>query len=517
MPKISKILNVTVTASLIFTGIAGLSSRAQAAVAFNIFEISYTQETNRDYPLIDARNVTAGGSFSTSQADHNNGVAANAGDEIEFQIYYHNGGITEDEATNVIIKASLPGGTRQTHEVSATIDSDQTSPVSSSDSARGGNITIHVNGDPQTLELISGSVRHFPNRSTVGQTVSGGDNIVSSGINIGTVKGCFDFSGIVTFRARVGQVAVLTRDLSINKKVLNVTKSETSFRDSTTANPQDRIKFEIRFDTTGTASQSNVIVRDLLPTRLLFVSGSLRIDGVSVSNESEFFGSGKNLGTLSQNINKIITFEADVAGAGSFSGTTTLTNTSNVRSDQVGTRQDNADVVVQLVAGAQFSLRKTAFNLTKGADAASVAADPGDIITYTLYVKNSGGTTLTNFTIEDNISDILELAEITNQGGAVSVNSVIRFSPVDVPAGIEISRTFQVRVRAANFFPASSDLVMVNIYGNEIRVPVRKPQVQGVVTPPRTGPAEWLAVLMAAVVTAGYWIYRRREDIRFTI
>ena len=115
--------------------------------------------------MIDARNVSDGGSFSSSQSDHDNGVTADAGEEIEFQIYYHNSGVTEDEATNVVVRAFLPGGTRDIHEVSATIDSDQTSAISSADAFRGGNIDIHINGDAQTLQFISGSVLWFPNRS----------------------------------------------------------------------------------------------------------------------------------------------------------------------------------------------------------------------------------------------------------------------------------------------------------------------------------------------------------------
>ncbi len=52
---------------------------------------------------------------------------------------------------------------------------------------------------------------------------------------------------------------------------------------------------------------------------------------------------------------------------------------------------------------------------------------------------------------------------------------------------------------------------MVNIYGNEIRIPVRRPSLSGVTTPPRTGAGEWLAGTLAGLVTFGYWVYRERH------
>src|SRR3989338_1397164 len=327
--------------SMIVTGVALGASPAMAVIQFNTYPISYTQETNRDMPMIDARNVSAGGAFSASQGDHDNGVSASQNDIVEFLIYYHNTGVASEVAHNVMIKAALPGSTRQTHEVSATIDSDETSPITSAAAFYGGNINVNISGSPQTLQFIPGSVQWYPNRSTTPQTPAGADNLVGSGINIGSVQGCFDFSGFVKFRAKVGTVTENTYNLAINKKVLNVSRGDTSFADSTTARPGDRLRFEVRVETSGDASQNNVILRDILPSQLSWVAGSLRLDGSSVGNEPEFFGSGRNFGTLSQGSTRVLTFEAMVAGAGSFSGTAaTIVNTANVRSDQVTTRQD---------------------------------------------------------------------------------------------------------------------------------------------------------------------------------
>ena len=415
----------------------------------------------------------------------------------------------------MIVRAALPGGTRSSHEVSASIGSDQTGTVSSSDSSRGGNIIIYINGGSQTLEFIQGSTRHYPSRGNGGTlTPSGGDNIVSGGVNIGSVRGCFDFSGFVSFQARVGSSSGGdSRDLSINKRVLNVTRGDSSYQDGVTARPNERLRFEITAQTTGNAYQNNVIVRDILPTQLSYVSGSMRQDGSSVSGEFDLFGGGRNLGYLSPGTSRVITFEANVAGSGVFSGGTSIVNTANVRSDQVTTRQDDAMVTVSVSStesSVSFSRRKTAYNLTQGADATVVTANPGDTIVYNLYYRNTGSVTNTGVVIEDDIHDVTELARVTNQGGAIAVNGSIRYAAIDVPPGVEVSRTFEVVVRPVSEWVTGNDQIMSNVYGNEVRVPVLRTTPPPHI-PPRTGAGEWLVGILAAFTTSGYWVYRARK------
>lgn len=294
----------------------------------------------------------------------------------------------------------------------------------------------------------------------------------------------------------------VSRDLFISKRVQNVT-SGTGYSTSVSANPGDRVRYEIRIETLGTASQSDVVVRDNLPGRLSFTNGDYILDG-------------RNLGSLSAGTVRTFTYEAIVANADQFSnGGTTLTNTATVRSDQVGTRSASAQVIVTRSGTTAPQLRKTAFNVTKNANATTVSANPGDIIVYTLYVRNPGSASLNSFVIEDNISDILELAEISDQGGALSVDSLIRWTAVTVPAGSEVNRSFRVRVREENLFPTGSDRIMVNVYGNEVRVNVAG-RILGATTPvrpttPRTGPTEWFVFALASASTAGYWLYRRKK------
>lgn len=207
--------------------IAALPASAAAAAAFNTLPISYIPQADHDLPMIDAKNITLGGAFSADQADHDDGVIANPGDIVEFLIYYHNSGGTDDAAYNVIIKAVLQEGNLLDHDVSAHIVSDQTPVVTSDSVSRGGNITIHVGSQPRNLEFIAGSTKHFPRKTAVGQTVSDGGNISTKGVNIGTVRGGFEFSGFVTFRARAGDSGIVGGETEGGAFTVNITPPRT--------------------------------------------------------------------------------------------------------------------------------------------------------------------------------------------------------------------------------------------------------------------------------------------------
>src|SRR3989304_402563 len=79
-----------------------------AGPTFNIFPVGYSGAQNTDYPLLDARDFSQNTSFSSSQADHDDGVTANPGDTLEFIVYYHNGAADDPDNTahNVRISAS---------------------------------------------------------------------------------------------------------------------------------------------------------------------------------------------------------------------------------------------------------------------------------------------------------------------------------------------------------------------------------------------------------------------------
>ncbi|TSA46041.1 hypothetical protein D4R52_01250, partial [bacterium] len=447
--------------------------------------VTVNSSSNRDLSITkQVQNMTSGGGLSNS-------VSTNSGDRLHFVINFNTTGSNSQD--NVILNDSMPS----------------------------------------QLQFIGGSLRMD------GNSVSSESNFFNSGINLGTLNSnsshtaSFDAyapnnSGNITLTntAYVSSTQVTTRqataqvivngnsssaDLFITKSVLDVTRGDGSYQDMITANAGDRVRFQLNVSTLGGTTQSNVIVRDILPSQLTYVTGTENASGSYINNEYDLFGSGFNLGTIYSSTTKTIQFDAQVVNASSFSGTATIINTANVRSDQVSTRQDTATVNVQTVLGVTFQQRKTAYNLTQGADATTVLAHPGDVIAYTLYYKNTGSSTITNVTINDDLTGIKQYATVTNPGDAVSVNGSIVYAPVTVVAGVEVAKTFQVTIFPANQLATNTTLVMTNFFGNQVNVQIQTSRVQGAVTPPRTGGGEWLAGIFAALLTFGFWTYRKRQ------
>lgn len=171
----------------------------------------------------------------------------------------------------------------------------------------------------------------------------------------------------------------------------------------------------------------------------------------------------------------------------------------------------------------QGSKSLSAYNHTQGTNAESVAARPGDLITYTLtFQSNLNGSQ--SFVFADNIEDILYSAEINNYGGASLSSNVLSYPAVSVPANARVQKSFQVRVRE---IPAGTkDLLMSNFYGNGVDVrifsaaaptptptPMPAGQVKGAYLAPATGSGLPLVALLASILTMFWFFISSRRKI----
>jgi len=122
---------------------------------------------------------------------------------------------------------------------------------------------------------------------------------------------------------------------------------------------------------------------------------------------------------------------------------------------------------------------KIAKNLVTGEEGTDIFANPGDEVLYTLTTKNTGNIAA-DYVIEDNVSDILELANFVeaSMGGVIS-GGIIRYPAVRIAAGETTIRTFKVKVM--NPQPTNTqdgkhfDCTMENFYGNLVLVKIGKP------------------------------------------
>ena len=167
---------------------------------------------------------------------------------------------------------------------------------------------------------------------------------------------------------------------------------------------------------------------------------------------------------------------------------------------------------------------KTASNLTQNiSDANNTTAQVGNVISYTLSAKNTGQATVKNFVIQENISDVLDYANVQDLNGSALNNTLDELSwpGTDIAPGQTISKTFTVKVKnpipntpQSTTDPMHFDHMMTNVYGNTVNI--KLPQTLGSTvqtaqaTLPNTGPGESLFVAGIIVILAGYFWSRSR-------
>ncbi len=179
-----------------------------------------------------------------------------------------------------------------------------------------------------------------------------------------------------------------------------------------------------------------------------------------------------------------------------------------------------SQTVTDALACVQVS--KTASDPTQNLpDANNKTAQPGDTIIYTLYAKNTGKAVVPDFVMEENLSDVLDYADVVDlNGGAIDqASGEVTWPATDIKAGATLSHQITVKVKASiPQTPASIsdgshfDLVMTNVYGNAINIDVPGSPIHTIAatTLVNTGPGTGLFAAAAVVMLAGYFYARAR-------
>lgn len=168
--------------------------------------------------------------------------------------------------------------------------------------------------------------------------------------------------------------------------------------------------------------------------------------------------------------------------------------------------------------------RKAASNQTQNiADANNTTANASDVIIYTLMAENKGKEKVKAFIVQENMSDVLDYADIIDlHGGTLDQNTgIVTWKAVDIAANSTLTQKITIRVKnpiPTNTSPTSDpmryDYVMTNVYGNSITIRITPPPTVTVATTaqslPETGPGSSIAIATAIVVVAGFFFARSR-------
>lgn len=213
-----------------------------------------------------------------------------------------------------------------------------------------------------------------------------------------------------------------------------------------------------------------------------------------------------------------ITYKADVVNpsinSGSVQNVATITTTEN---------QNSTSSSIVNVPPASILTQKSVENLTRpGATTETNPAGAGDILRYSLITQNLSSNQIT-LDIVDNISDILQYANVQDLNGGVldSQTSDVRWSSVSIPANQSVVKTITFVVKPADEWPTYNpqndltDMVLENVYGNNVEVPLFDPSVNvdkfvEILGDPSTRVGE-------NVRNSGVLQVQGEEDIKYTI
>ena len=170
-----------------------------------------------------------------------------------------------------------------------------------------------------------------------------------------------------------------------------------------------------------------------------------------------------------------------------------------------------------------IDIHKKARNITQNiADANGTTAKPGDVIEYSLIAENTANIEIPKFVVQENVSDILDYADITDFGGGkLTKGNLLTWPATSIKAKSKLTKVFKVKVKnplpstpRSTSDPGHFDMTMTNVYGDTVTIKLPPPITKQteIVTQslPNTGPGETLAVGFGITAIVGYFFARSR-------
>lgn len=367
-----------------------------------------------DYQMLEVAKAT-----DTTWSDPLN---ANIGDRVVFLLYYHNG-IVGSTAHNTKARVDLP--LNQTNQIVAKswLWSDETEPISDTIvngqivGPSGATINLPSNG---RIEYVAGSTSWYPNGTSTPTHIP--DGIVSDGgINIGSIEGCWQFSGFLSFAADIKGPAQLVMDKNVAHP------GDTTWAKEISAHPGDSVAYKLGIRNDGGTPATQVSVKDRLPTNMTYTPGTTFLytkdhpEGIRQSDT--LFTGGLVIPDISPEQSNVVylTYKTKInvnMPAGSF----ILNNVAQVFMGGVEQDQDQAKVNVTAERG--LTLDKKVSNGTSWVEQST--AKLGDAISYRIVITNTGNTPIDNVVVRDALPVFVDYTPgSTRVDGAVAGDEIV--------------------------------------------------------------------------------------------
>ena len=284
----------------------------------------------------------AGDTSNVWKADN---ISVKDGDTITVRLYVHNNSPlgTNAVAEGVTTSFSLPTTVAKSHTVVGYINSSNAAPTRYWDE-----VTLNSSEDFY-IEYVNGSAKWT--NVKLG-TVSLPDSVITSGATVGyeglngQIPGCYEFDGQVTIQLKVHS--------SVSSKLSKVVrmKGSDTWGEHVNAKVGDEVEFQIEYVNLSAATVNNVMIRDILPTNMEYVTGSTYLFNAAYQSGTKLDGdtvitSGINIGSYKANGNAYVRFTAKVVNKTLVCGTNQLVNWASSTVNSVVSK-DDASVMVEV-------------------------------------------------------------------------------------------------------------------------------------------------------------------------
>ena len=341
-------------------------------------------------------------------------VPASAGERIAFNVSYKNT-IPSTIAQNAKIRLDFEDNTGGQMRFKAYAYADNASYVYSL-----GYVTIS-NSTGHTF-TFDNTAKHYANNQAatfdnVNVTFTQSNSIIA---NIGQISGGDQYGGNVVFEGVISG-STQTQQAQFNNAsndlntlmVKNRTRGDTTWQSSVTANPGDRIAFDLFYHNTGEGSIAhNTKVKLNFPTAAqsqISVNGSVSADNAIPASGSVNISLNSNTSNLTFDNTaswypRQITVNPQSVNISKGSGTVEFN-----MGDIAGTCQDQGHMVFEatlssVVGNPNLTIAKTVKNVTDGTNwTSSVNANPGERVSYKIDVYSNGQTAAQSVILKDTL------------------------------------------------------------------------------------------------------------------
>lgn len=196
------------------------------------------------------------------------------------------------------------------------------------------------------------------------------------------------------------------------------------------------VVYTVGLNNEGPSTATGVVLSDIVPTGLTFVSGTLEGNaGVLTGNTVSFPGITLDDG---ETVNATLQFTVDASAAGTITNTASVPDLSAAGEDDITNNSDSVDITVT---------PQTDLTVTKSVSAATAFA--GTELTYTIDVTNNGPSTAAAVTLTDVLPAGVTFVSGTGPSGALTATGqTITVNGGDLASQGTFSVTIQATVNA---------------------------------------------------------------------